>query len=262
MTTKMNEKSQPVRILRYLQEHMNEWVNGQYFLRTMYFSQFHHKIWCLQHQRDKYIYEGTIEASDFRDTWGFKSYRLVIQLDHDPDKQENQRVPETALPPARLPLERPKAIAFPQGEDTPSQYRPEAQPVRVQANEQGKDGQQISFRTPSLGEDKGNTAELSGCTDEQLEGRRNVTHEITPRICEVPDVAHESVPQRSMAMHEVREKGWLGQKEKEVREASRRPHQAFRLFPETPIPAFEWSNAVRGMPSKDRHLRRQGAAIV
>lgn len=71
------KESQQTRILRYFQQHPGEWINGQYFLRTMMFSQFHHKIFCLQNERQKYLYRGTIEASDFRDEHGFKSYRLV-----------------------------------------------------------------------------------------------------------------------------------------------------------------------------------------
>ena len=70
------KESQPTRILRYLQEHPGEWINGQSFLRTMMFSQFHHKIFRLQNERWRYIYDGTIEASDFRDEYGFKSYHL------------------------------------------------------------------------------------------------------------------------------------------------------------------------------------------
>lgn len=73
------KKSQQQRILDYFLEHPNEWINGQYFLRTMYFSQFHHKIWVLQHERGKYLYGGVIEASDFRDEHGFKSYRLKVE---------------------------------------------------------------------------------------------------------------------------------------------------------------------------------------
>src|SRR3990167_1836701 len=55
-----------------------EWIKGRYFVYTMYFTQYHYVIWCLQNQREKYIYDGAIEASDFLDEYRFKSYRLTL----------------------------------------------------------------------------------------------------------------------------------------------------------------------------------------
>jgi hypothetical protein len=46
-------------------------VSGTYFLRTLYLSQFHARIFELQEEGHR------IEASDFKDEHGFKSYRLL-----------------------------------------------------------------------------------------------------------------------------------------------------------------------------------------
>ena len=76
------KKSQIERVLEYFMSHQNEWINGQYFLRTMMISQYHFVIWKLQHERDRYIYPGEIKASPFRDEYGFKSYMLcTVQYD-------------------------------------------------------------------------------------------------------------------------------------------------------------------------------------
>ena len=78
MSFQTHPKSQQIRILEYFQDHPNEWINGRYFVYTMYFTQYHYVIWCLQNQREKYIYDGAIEASDFLDEYRFKSYRLTL----------------------------------------------------------------------------------------------------------------------------------------------------------------------------------------
>lgn len=72
----MNEKSQEERVLAALQRAGGAWMNGQYFLREMMLSQYHRAIHNLQKKRDRYRYEGVIEASTFTDQHGFKSYRL------------------------------------------------------------------------------------------------------------------------------------------------------------------------------------------
>lgn len=63
-------------MLQALQDADGEWVSGQKFLREMYLSQYHARIFNLQRNQEKYGYSGVIEASDFTDQWGFKSYRL------------------------------------------------------------------------------------------------------------------------------------------------------------------------------------------
>lgn len=69
-------ETQERRVLAELQKAKGGWVNGQYFLRTMFLSQYHRAIFNLQNRRELYEYEGVIEASDFKDDYGFKSYRL------------------------------------------------------------------------------------------------------------------------------------------------------------------------------------------
>lgn len=83
--------TQENRVLQALQSAKGQWVNGQYFLRELYLSQYHRAIWNLQHRRDKYLYEGDIEASDFTDDHGFKSYRLRgIIVPCEAQKAENR----------------------------------------------------------------------------------------------------------------------------------------------------------------------------
>ena len=50
-----------------------------YFIQTMMISQAHARIYELQNERERYNYEGIIEASNFTNPWGFKSYRLVSE---------------------------------------------------------------------------------------------------------------------------------------------------------------------------------------
>ena len=73
----ISKTTQELRVLKALQDASGDgWVNGQYFLRELFLSQYHRAIWNLQHRRDKYNYEGTVEASTFTDEHGFKSYRI------------------------------------------------------------------------------------------------------------------------------------------------------------------------------------------
>lgn len=69
-TTLEKKPTQKQRILDVLEKNRGEWVSGQYFLHTMYLSQYHARIFDLQSEGHK------IEASDFTDEFGFKSYRL------------------------------------------------------------------------------------------------------------------------------------------------------------------------------------------
>lgn len=67
-------KSKPTqsgRLLEALTNAEGEWVNGRFFLQTMLLSQYHARIFELQERG----YD--IEASDFTDEYGFKSYRLT-----------------------------------------------------------------------------------------------------------------------------------------------------------------------------------------
>jgi len=65
------------KILAVLEEHRGMWVNGQHFVRALFLTQAHARIWELRHLRSKYSYEGTIESSTFKDAHGFVSYRLI-----------------------------------------------------------------------------------------------------------------------------------------------------------------------------------------
>lgn len=77
----MEKITQEERILQKLIEADGKWVDGQYFLRTMWISQYHRAIWNLQNRRVRYNYAGTIEVSDFTDEYGFKSYRLKVEVE-------------------------------------------------------------------------------------------------------------------------------------------------------------------------------------
>jgi len=63
--------TQREKVLDALQAHIGEWISGQFFLRNLYLSQYHARIFELQREGYK------IEASDFVDDFGFKSYRLL-----------------------------------------------------------------------------------------------------------------------------------------------------------------------------------------
>ena len=74
------KKTQATRILEILQRANGSWISGRYFLEEMQLSQFHARIFELVNNRKKYIYYGEIEASDFKDSYGFKSYRLINKV--------------------------------------------------------------------------------------------------------------------------------------------------------------------------------------
>lgn len=67
--------TQNARVLDALVVANGGWVNGQYFLRELYFSQYHTVIHTLE-----YRYGWPIEHSDFTDNFGFKSYRLPKEI--------------------------------------------------------------------------------------------------------------------------------------------------------------------------------------
>ena len=65
------KQTQGEKILKVLQDAKEEWINGRIFLRRMMISQYHARIYDLQRKGHK------IEASDFVDKYGFKSYKLL-----------------------------------------------------------------------------------------------------------------------------------------------------------------------------------------
>lgn len=69
------EGTQGQRVLDALLKANGEWVNGQYFLRTLYFSQYHAVIFNLENR-----YHWPIEHSTETDQYGFKSYRLPKEI--------------------------------------------------------------------------------------------------------------------------------------------------------------------------------------
>ncbi len=74
------KQTQEDKVLKVLQNAEGRWVDGEYFLRDMYLSQYHRAIHTLQKHKDRYGYKGVIEASPFTNIHGFKSYRLVNPL--------------------------------------------------------------------------------------------------------------------------------------------------------------------------------------
>lgn len=64
--------TQEAKVLKVLLDANGAWINGQYFLREMYLSQYHRAIHNLEH-RDGW----NIEHSDFKDDYGFVSYRIL-----------------------------------------------------------------------------------------------------------------------------------------------------------------------------------------
>lgn len=71
MLTTTHKPTQEDKVLAVLQEANGEYVSGQVFLRDMYLSQYHARIWALQ----KKGYD--IQPSEDTDSFGFKSYKLV-----------------------------------------------------------------------------------------------------------------------------------------------------------------------------------------
>lgn len=63
--------TQQEKVLDALEAKKGEWISGQFFLRNLYLSQYHARIFELQRKGYK------IEASTETDPYGFKSYRLL-----------------------------------------------------------------------------------------------------------------------------------------------------------------------------------------
>ncbi len=61
------------KVLDALEAAGGAWVDGEHFLRGLYLSQYHARIHALQKKGYR------IEASEFRNEHGFKSYRLALK---------------------------------------------------------------------------------------------------------------------------------------------------------------------------------------
>lgn len=64
-------KTQEEKVLEALESAKGDWINGEYFLRNLYLSQYHARIHSLQKKGYR------IEASEFVNDHGFKAYRLL-----------------------------------------------------------------------------------------------------------------------------------------------------------------------------------------
>lgn len=69
------EGTQADKVLKALLKAEGDWVNGQYFCRTLWLTQFHAVIHNLENR-----YKWPIEHSTFTDDHGFKSYRLPVGI--------------------------------------------------------------------------------------------------------------------------------------------------------------------------------------
>lgn len=72
MTSLPQPGTQAYRVLETLLEARGNWVNGQYFLRTLFLSQYHARIHDLENR-----FGWSIEHSEDTDEFGFRSYRVV-----------------------------------------------------------------------------------------------------------------------------------------------------------------------------------------
>jgi len=69
--TNIPNKTQEEKVLQVLKDNQGNWVNGQKFVREMMITQYHRAIWNLENR------DGIeIEHSDFKDDYGFISYRI------------------------------------------------------------------------------------------------------------------------------------------------------------------------------------------
>lgn len=66
--------TQAHKVLKALLDADGEWVNGQVFLRSLFLSQYHARIWDLENR-----FGWTIEHSEEKDEYGFTSYRITEQ---------------------------------------------------------------------------------------------------------------------------------------------------------------------------------------
>jgi biotin operon repressor len=64
--------TQQEKVLKALEDRRGEWISGEYFLRTLFLSQYHARLKELEEKGVK------IEHSNFTNDYGFKSYRLAL----------------------------------------------------------------------------------------------------------------------------------------------------------------------------------------
>lgn len=74
MTTTPKTGTQTDRVLRTLLSADGQWVSGSYFLRELYISQFHARLYDLE---NKFGWKGRIEHSEHPDEHGFVQFRIV-----------------------------------------------------------------------------------------------------------------------------------------------------------------------------------------
>jgi len=77
MSSLTPKPTQAEKVLRVLEDAKGDWVSGRYFLQSMLLSQYHARIFELQNDRERYEYNGSIEASEWKDEYGYKAYRLA-----------------------------------------------------------------------------------------------------------------------------------------------------------------------------------------
>ena len=82
------------KILKALRDAKGEYVNGRTFLRDLYISQYHARIYELQAKGHQ------IEASKEKDSFGFCSYKLIEQPEQmkmDTDTFDPENYPEKMI---------------------------------------------------------------------------------------------------------------------------------------------------------------------
>lgn len=67
-----NEDSQEANVLNVLLDARGEWINKQYFARSLYYTQAGRAIWNLENK-----FHWVIEHSPFVDEFKFRSYRII-----------------------------------------------------------------------------------------------------------------------------------------------------------------------------------------
>ena len=70
--THPKDGTQNAKVLKALLDANGQWVNGQFFLRQLFLSQYHARIWDLENK-----FGWTIHHSEEKDEHGFLSYRIT-----------------------------------------------------------------------------------------------------------------------------------------------------------------------------------------
>jgi hypothetical protein len=68
------EDTQEAKVLNVLQNAQGDWINKQFFVRDLFLTQAGRAIWNLENR-----FHWKIEHSDFKDDFGFKSYRILSE---------------------------------------------------------------------------------------------------------------------------------------------------------------------------------------